>query len=128
VSQRVVLGRGGVRLQPARKRPGGGATMTTGHVDIHRTAGGASLVLFAMCLGLGLNYLFGVFIARWLGADAFGLYAVGVAVCGAVSVLAVLALDNAVLRYLPQLKAREPEQRGAFIKASLVAVAVAGSL
>ncbi len=102
--------------------------MTTGHVDIHRTAGGASLVLFAMCLGLGLNYLFGVFIARWLGADAFGLYAVGVAVFGAVSVLAVLALDNAVLRYLPQLKAREPEQRGAFIKASLVAVAVAGSL
>ncbi len=74
----------------------------------HRTASitilsGTTWVLMTTGLGIGLNFLFTLGLARYLGADDFGLFAIGLAAFNIASVLATAGADSAALRYLPAL-------------------------
>jgi len=69
--------------------------------DLTRIAKGAVVTFGLTVVGLGLNYLYNILMARWLGPSLFGAYNAGLAVFNIVGLLALLGLDNAVLRYLP---------------------------
>jgi O-antigen/teichoic acid export membrane protein len=69
--------------------------------DITKAAHGTLSVFIATIGGLGLNYIYGVCLARWLGADSFGLYSLGLTVFNLLAVVSVMGLDHAVLRFVP---------------------------
>jgi O-antigen/teichoic acid export membrane protein len=60
------------------------------------------LILAASVIGCGLNYLFGIYLARMLGAGDFGLYAIGVSLFNILILLAPLGLDTAIMKYVSQ--------------------------
>ena len=72
-------------------------------VDVSKIAKGTAVTFFVMFIGLGLNYVFNIFLARWLGPESFGMYSAGLSVFNLLGLLALLGLDNAVLRYVPSL-------------------------
>lgn len=57
-----------------------------------------SLLIF----GLGLNYVFSIFVARALGTEGFGDYTYTLYLFNILSLVAVIGLDEAALRFLPQ--------------------------
>jgi O-antigen/teichoic acid export membrane protein len=65
-------------------------------------AKGTAAVLGATAFGLGLNYLYGICLARALGAEAFGEYALGLALFNLFSVFATMGLDHALLQFIPR--------------------------
>lgn len=73
--------------------------------ELARVAQGSALVFVATMFGLGLNYLFSIWVARALGATEFGVYAIGLAVFNALSVFALGGLDSATLRFIPDAQA-----------------------
>jgi O-antigen/teichoic acid export membrane protein len=60
------------------------------------------LVLVASVFGCGLNYLFGIYLARMLGAGDFGLYAIGLGIFNILILLAPLGLDTTIMKYVSQ--------------------------
>jgi O-antigen/teichoic acid export membrane protein len=68
--------------------------------DMQRIARGGSVVLLASVVGNGLNYLYAVFVARSLGPDAFGLYALGLTIFNVLIILAPLGLETGVVRFV----------------------------
>ena len=71
--------------------------------EVSRVVSGTALVLVATGFGLGLNFVYSIGLARWLGPDAFGLFAIGLAAFNIVSILSTAGLDNAALRFLPAM-------------------------
>jgi O-antigen/teichoic acid export membrane protein len=69
--------------------------------NLTRIAGGTAFTIAVTFAGLGLNYCFNVFLARWIGAEAFGAFNTGFAVFGILCLVGVMGLDNAALRFLP---------------------------
>ena len=65
--------------------------------------GKTTFVLAATVLGIGLNFLFTIGLARYLGPEEFGVFAIGLAVFNVASVLSTAGADSAALRYLPAL-------------------------
>ena len=70
-------------------------------MDIKKIAQGTFFIFSITFFGLGLNYLYGIFLARWLGAERFGLYALGLSVFNLLASISLMGLDNAALRFIP---------------------------
>lgn len=60
-----------------------------------------SIALLGSFIGSGLRYLFNVVIARGLGEEALGIFAFGMVVMKALSVVARFGLDTATQKYIP---------------------------
>ncbi|NOS80349.1 MAG: flippase [Nitrospira sp.] len=71
-----------------------------------RIAGGSALFFVGTFIGLGLNYAYTIMLARLLGPEQFGLYAIGLGCFNLLSVIALAGLDTAVLRFVPALRAQ----------------------
>ncbi len=80
-------------------------------VDVERVARGASLVFVATFAGLGLNYLYGVMLARHLGPQLFGFYSVALGIFNVISMISILSMDSTTMRFLPKMltEGRKPE-------------------
>jgi O-antigen/teichoic acid export membrane protein len=85
--------------------PGDMRHQSTNRDELARVAQGSALVLLATVFGLGLNYLFSIWVARALGATEFGVYAIGLAVFNTLSVFALGGLDSATLKFVPAAQA-----------------------
>ncbi len=67
--------------------------------ELSRIAGGASVSLLGKLTGTGLRYLSQVIIALFLGADFFGVYALGIAIYQFGELFAAMGLGSGVVRY-----------------------------
>lgn len=86
-----------------------------------RIASGSALFFVGTFLGLGLNYVYAIVLARLLGPEQFGLYALGLGCFNLLSVIALAGLDTAVLRFVPALRAQNDAAGiGGIIRAALV--------
>lgn len=86
-----------------------------------RIAGGSALFFVGTFLGLGLNYVYAIVLARLLGPEQFGLYAIGLGCFNLLSVIALAGLDTAVLRFVPAMRAQtDAAGIGGIIRAALV--------
>lgn len=56
--------------------------------------------------GIGLGYLLQVFLARWMGASAYGVYTYVFAWASAVALVTGLGLPGAVLRFIPAYRSQ----------------------
>lgn len=65
----------------------------------HIVRTGAALVL-ASALGNGLNYAFGIYVARWIGVEDFGLYGLGVTIFNVLTLTAVLGMDIGAIKFI----------------------------
>lgn len=78
-------------------------------------------MLAASAFGNGLGYLLGIVLARLLGADDFGLYAIGMAVFNVVMLVALCGADTAVVKF-----ASEAFERGDRLRAARTLVVALG--
>ena len=62
----------------------------------------SSAVLLASIFGNGLNYLFGIFLARSLGIDQFGLYALGFSIFSTLALLVPLGMDAGAIKFISE--------------------------
>ncbi len=86
-----------------------------------RIASGSALLFVGTFLGLGLNYVYAIALARLLGPEQFGLYAIGFGCFTLLSVIALAGLDSAVLRFIPEARAQADTVRVArTVRATLV--------
>lgn len=69
--------------------------------DPQNMVGGMAIVMAGTAIGLGVNYCYGIALARVLGPEQFGLYSLGLAVFNVLAVISVLGMDNAMLRFIP---------------------------
>lgn len=67
---------------------------------VAKLAGGGAAVLVASAVGNAVSYGFGVFVARALGSEQFGLYALGLTLFNLLALFAPLALDTGVLKFV----------------------------
>jgi O-antigen/teichoic acid export membrane protein len=67
--------------------------------DIARLAKGAGISASGKMVGRGLNFLGQVILARILGPEAFGLYAIGWTILRIISIIGPLGLDSGVIRF-----------------------------
>lgn len=92
-----------------------------------RIASGSALFFVGTFVGLGLNYVYAIALARLLGPEQFGLYAIGLGCFNLLSVIALAGLDTAVLRFVPALRAQNDAAGiGGIIRAILVLTALLG--
>lgn len=81
----------------------------------HKTiAYGGGALLLASAFGNGLNYAFGIFLARTLGPEEFGLYALALTIFNMISLTVVFGMDIGAIKFVShhleggqQAKARE---------------------
>ena len=72
------------------------------HGDLQTLARGGGALLFASAFGNGLNYVFGIVVARALGPTEFGLYALGLTMFNTLALVTVLGMDVGVVRFVSQ--------------------------
>jgi len=89
--------------------------------DTIRAFCGGSTMLVASAFGNGLGYLLGIVLARLLGAEDFGLYAVGMAVFNVLALVSLCGADTTVVKFVS-----EAIQRGDRVLASRTLVVVLG--
>ena len=90
---------------------------TTG--DAPDALGSSALILVASVFGCGLNYLFGIYLARVLGPTDFGLYALGLSLFNILILFAPLSLDTSVMKFVSQSLDRDKTGRiGPYITAA----------
>lgn len=70
--------------------------------DLYKVAHSGSATLFASAFGNGLNFAFGIFVARALGPDQFGLYALGLTIFNTLALIVPLGLDMGVVKFVSQ--------------------------
>lgn len=101
---------------------------------LSRIASGSTLFFVGTFLGLGLNYIYAIVLARLLGPEQFGLYAIGLGCFNLLTVIALAGLDTAVLRFVPALQAQSDAAgigrilRAALLLSSGLGVLFAGAL
>lgn len=115
----------------AAEAPGDGGHARVPGMNVARTARSTLFALALTGLGLGLNYLFSLVLARWYGAADFGLFATGLAVMNAFVVIVTMGFDSIVLREVPAERVRHgggagwPIVRSALALSGVAALAVA---
>lgn len=67
--------------------------------DLTTLAYGGTALLLASAFGNGLNYAFGIFIARWLGPENFGMYGLGLTIFNILSLTVVFGMDVGVIKF-----------------------------
>ncbi|OGW52008.1 MAG: hypothetical protein A2V62_06295, partial [Nitrospirae bacterium RBG_19FT_COMBO_58_9] len=77
------------------------------HRRTERLVVAGSAVLLASVFGNGLNYLFGVFLARTMGADQFGLYALGLTFFSTLALVVPLGMDAGAVKFISEQQARQ---------------------
>ncbi|MFI5305246.1 MAG: lipopolysaccharide biosynthesis protein, partial [Nitrospiria bacterium] len=82
------------KLDPAEKSS---TTMNSKGMEKILQRGG--LFLLASLFGNGLNYLFGVFIARNLGSEQFGLYSLGFTLINILLFIVPMGMDTAIVKF-----------------------------
>lgn len=70
--------------------------------DLYKVANAGGAMLFASAFGNGLNFAFGIFVARALGPHQFGLYALGLTIFNTLSLIVPLSLDTGVVKFVSQ--------------------------
>lgn len=90
VSHRMLESTTKLTIPPARKA-----------LQVHNLARGTVTVMLITFFGLGANYLYGIYVARQLGAEIFGLYSIGLSLFNLLAIMAVMGLDSAVLHFVP---------------------------
>ena len=88
--------------EAVRERDSRQATRSTEHLIVTGSA-----VLGASLVGNGLNYLFGVFLARWLGAEQFGLYAIGLTFFSALVLVVPLGMEAGAIKFISERRERQ---------------------
>jgi len=78
--------------------------------DIKKVAKGTGTTLIGSSIGGGLNFLSQVIIARFLGVEIFGLYALGLAAVRISQVIARLGLDTGGMRFISMYKSENPSK------------------
>lgn len=91
---------------------------------VTKLAGGGAALLFASAAGNALSYGFGIFVARALGSEQFGLYTLGLTVFNLLALFAPLALDTGLLKFVSgQLSSGEGSlARRTMITAGMIAL------
>lgn len=72
------------------------------HDSLPQLAASSAVILLASVFGNGLNYLFGMYLARTLGPVDFGLYALGMTVFNIVVLFAPLGMETSVMKFVSQ--------------------------
>ncbi len=67
--------------------------------EIGQIARGAGVGLSGNIIFYGVSYLFGILVARQIGAENYGLYTLGVTVVTLISRITIAGLDRGMLRY-----------------------------
>lgn len=70
--------------------------------DLYKVANAGGAMLFGSTFGNGLNFVFGIFVARALGPNQFGLYALGLTIFNTLSLIVPLGLDTGVIKFVSQ--------------------------
>ena len=83
-------------------------------------AAGAGISLFGVGVGRGLDFVKQILIARLLGPEAFGLYALGWNILRIVSVLAPLGLNNGVIHFGTPFRQKDPGALRSILTRSVV--------
>jgi O-antigen/teichoic acid export membrane protein len=68
--------------------------------DVRAVVKGGGAVLLASIAGNGLNYAFGIFLARSIGPSEFGLYALGLTVFNTLALLALGGMDVGAVKFV----------------------------
>ena len=72
---------------------------------VRKLAKGTLVSLVGKVIATPLRFFVPILLARWLGPDAFGLYAIGWTILGIVEAIAPLGLDQGVVRFsAPQVR------------------------
>jgi O-antigen/teichoic acid export membrane protein len=90
--------------------------------DLKAIAQGGGALLFASAFGNGLSYAFGIFLARTLGTEEFGLYALALTIFNMVSLTVVFGMDIGAIKFVSQHLAKGQQDKA---KETLI---IAGSL
>lgn len=79
--------------------------------SLKKIAKGAGIVFVGLIISKFIIYFYRLFIARYFGPSDYGLFSLGLAVLGIVSIFALLGLPTGVTRYVSFYKAERDEQR-----------------
>jgi O-antigen/teichoic acid export membrane protein len=77
--------------------------------DIQRLVGSGAAMVVASFIGNGLNYVFGIFLARYLGSQDFGLYALGITISNTICLIVLFGMDTGAVKFISE----HLEKRGA---------------
>ena len=72
----------------------------TSSEDKETIALSGSVVLLASAFGNGLNYVFGIFLARTLGAEEFGLFALALTIFNMVTLTVIFGMDIGATKFV----------------------------
>ena len=67
---------------------------------------GGSMLLLASVFGNGVNYLFMMFLARQLGMEDFGVYALGLTIFNALLLVAIAGVDTGTIKFVSEYRAQ----------------------
>ena len=100
------------------------------HASItQRLARGALVYVLALVVGKGLTVTLQIVLGRWLGPSSYGLYSLGYSIVSLLSWVAVLGLDQGVLRFCAIHRTREESDKmRATLWRALVLAGVASAL
>jgi len=79
--------------------------------DILTAAKGGGIAFAGMLFAYISRFVFGIVVARMIGAEQWGLYALGLTVATIVSTMALLGLQTGVVRYVP-IAVRQRDEAG----------------
>lgn len=96
-----------------------------GH-ELKKVAKGAGITFVGRGIGAGLQYLYLILLARFLGTAGLGLYLLGLTITNIAGVAAKLGLDKGILRFVPLYQG---ESDAARVKGTLLyAFKIAGAV
>ena len=81
------------------------------NASLRTIAKGAGVSFIGAFIGLGLGYLSRIIIARWLGAEDYGLISLGFAGLSIATTLSLVGLRSGIKRYVSFYKGREDKGR-----------------
>ncbi len=94
----------------AQTKDDGSATDHGSH-DILFAAKGGGILFFGNLSEYAIRFLFGIILARALGAEGLGLYTVGITIATTLAGVSILGLEAAMERFLPPALARGNDAR-----------------
>jgi O-antigen/teichoic acid export membrane protein len=91
--------------------------------DVKKVAKGAGTTLIGSSIGKGLFFLSQIIIARFLGVEAFGLYALGFAVIKIAEIVSRLGLNMGGMRFVSIYKDNDPSKlKGVLLSATSISL------
>lgn len=96
--------------------------------DIVTAAKGSGIIFIGQLFEYASRFLFGIILARSVGAEGYGLYNIGDTVASTASIFALLGLPSGVVRFLPAAIGEDDEERAWGILQVAIALVGAFSL